>query len=191
MPDETTTQDTTTQDDTTTTQDDTTTTTTTTDDEPELGTTSEDTTEDTTDDELNPDDAKLIKKTIQKEIAPIQDTLQKQAIEGELQAVLTQNPEYKDYEKEIRKYVTHPNRLKFIKQGLPVKTVVAEAIEPHLQEIGAKKKEIADAKAAATSNGTNAAAPAETQAPDFGKMSNKDVTDMAEKIKSGQFKAKK
>jgi hypothetical protein len=132
------------------------------------------------------DDA--IRKVVKSEMAPVADSLHTQRIENEIQKILTENPEYKPYEKRIRNFVTHENRKGLIKQGLPVQAVVVEAVAPYMQEIGAARAKAADEKADKTKSAGSSTTPTETPEVDLSKMKNVDVTNMSEQIKSGRFK---
>src|ERR1035437_6259475 len=99
------------------------------------------------DEDLADEDKDLIGKAVKKAIAPLENTIYNNTVNTELNNILTQNPEYKPYEARIRRFVTAPNRKDLIKAGLPVRSVVIEAIAPFLQQIGAKMVKTADAKA--------------------------------------------
>lgn len=157
---------------------------------PELSVTSTNTNEDSEEDDISPDDEKIIEKVVDKKLAGVNDTLYAQRVETELQNIFTQNPEYKPFEKRIRSFVNHENRRGLIRQGLPVRTVAIEAVEPYLQKIGAEKARLADEKASKTrSAGSSQSTQTETPSIDLSKMKSSDITNMAEQIKSGRFKA--
>ncbi len=140
------------------------------------------------DDEIVPDDEAIISKVLDKKLSPFTQQLQNQKTEAELAAILAQNPEYKPYEARIRRWVTHPNRAGLIKQGLPVKTVVIEALSPYLQKIGADKAKKADDKARMDNVDGATSTPATGKLPDFNKMSTEEFTKMSEQVKAGRFK---
>lgn len=142
------------------------------------------------DEEITPEDKDAIGKEVKKAIAPLENVIHNNRIETELNSILAQNPEYKPYEARIRRFVTAPNRSNLIKQGLPVKAVVTEALAPYLQQIGAAKVKAADDKANLTKDIGSSERPAAGagKLPDFGKMSNKEIEEIGEKVKSGRYK---
>lgn len=146
--------------------------------------------DDDTDDLTTPEDKTEISKQVKKAIAPLEDTIFKGRIETELQGILAENPEYKPFEARIRRFVTHANRAPLIKQGLPVKTVVLEALAPHLQEIGAAKSKAADDKANLAKDGGSAARPSDAgnKLPDFSTMSPQEIEKIGEQVKSHTYK---
>lgn len=128
------------------------------------------------DGEPDPEDVKVIEKVAKKIMAPYEAKAQAQQIETDIQAELTTHPEYKPYEKQIRAFVTHENRIGFIKNGLPVSSVVLEAIAPYLQKIGAEKERLAAEHAKSSQGGGSSARPAGGgAAKDWGKASKEEV----------------
>lgn len=139
--------------------------------------------------EMLPEDQQNITKAVKKIIAPLETTIHNNRVETELQQIMLQNPEYKPFEARIRRFVTAPNRTDLIKAGLPVRSVVIEAISPYLQQIGATKAKAADAKAnlASDGGGTQDRPTAAGKFPDVSKMSNKEIEELGEKVKSGRY----
>jgi len=140
------------------------------------------------DDEIVPDDEAIISKVLDKKLSPFTQQLQNQKTETDLAAILAQNPEYKPYEARIRRWVAHPNRAGLIKQGLPVKAVVTEALSPYLQKIGADKAKKADDKARMDNVDGTTTTPTTGKLPDFSKMNAEEFTKMSEQVKAGRFK---
>ncbi len=138
---------------------------------------------------LDPKQAKeVIEKTIDSRLSEMRGSMEGQRINQEVKDILEQNPEYKPYADKINKWVNHPNRIQFIKNGFPVKSVVLEAIAPHLQQIGAEKARAADQKARESEgSGTTTAPQVASTTTDFKAMSNKDIENMAERVKSGRM----
>jgi len=106
---------------------------------------------------IDPEDEATIGKVVDKQLKPHLEWLEEQTersraneIAYEIDTAIADQPELKQYEKQIRAFVTHPNRMRFIKDGLPVSSVIAEAVAPHQQKIGAKKER----EAAAAANDT-------------------------------------
>lgn len=126
---------------------------------------------------------------VTKQLNAVTDRMYRQSVETDLSKIMGQHPEYKPYEARIRRFVTHDNRFKLIKQGLPVNTVVIEAIAPYLQKIGAAKVKAADEKANKTKvNGQQQQATTPDK-QDYSKMTNQQITEMSESVKSGRYKA--
>ena len=98
-------------------------------------------------DEFDPDDKAKIEGLVNKRLAPFQEKIIDATIESDLQNELAKHPEFKEYEGRIRSYVNHPSRKDFIKQGLPVSSVVYEAVAPYLMRAGAKAERVASKKA--------------------------------------------
>lgn len=144
--------------------------------------------EDEEDEELDPEDKDAIGKAVKKAIAPLEDTIHSNKVETELNNIFTQNPEYKPYEARIRRFVTAPNRSIMIKQGLPVKTVVIEALAPVLEQLGATKRKAADDKAnQARVDGGSERPAAGGKLPDFSKMTPDEIREVGEQVKSGRY----
>lgn len=141
--------------------------------------------------EFDPYDADKMKGYISKEInkakEPVEEMLFKQTVDTKLNQILGQNPEFAPYKAKIEKWVNHPNRLTFIKQGLPLKAVVMEAIADDLQRIGAEKAKKADADANATKTGGTTPPVREAGAVDYNKMTPAQIERMAEDAKAGRF----
>lgn len=128
-----------------------------------------------------------VAKSVEARISNIQGDMQNQRITNEVKSIIEAHPEYKPFAEKIQKWVTHPNRIDFIKRGFPVNSVVLEAIAPHLEKIGAEKARLADEKARRSGgDGRTVPAKATNTNTDFKSMSAKDITDMAERVKSGR-----
>lgn len=167
-----------------------------------IGDDAEDTTKDKgkekTDEEVAEEDEEAISKVVDKrlegvtkQLNSVTDRMYRQSVETDLSKIMDQHPEYKPYEARIRRFVTHDNRFKLIKQGLPVNTVVIEAIAPYLQKIGAAKGKAADEKANKTKvSGQQQQATTPAKA-DYSKMTNQQITEMGEAIKAGRYQPQK
>lgn len=149
-------------------------------------------------DDLDDADEKRIEKAVEKkygsafkELETIRENQHKDKVEADLAKILNANPEYKQYEARIRRFVNHDNRSGLIKQGLPVRTVVIEAIEPYLQKIGAEKAKAADEKANKERGGGDQKEAAPTGKVDYTTMSAKEIEEMGEQVKSGRYKPQK
>lgn len=129
-----------------------------------------------------------VAKSVESKISVIHNDMATQRITNEVKSIIEEHPEYKPYAAKIQKWVTHPNRIDFIKKGFPVNSVVLEAIAPHLEKIGAEKARLADKKARESGgDGTSTKPKVATTQTDFKSMSMKDISDMAERVKSGRM----
>lgn len=143
-------------------------------------------------DGIDEEEAKVISKVADAKLAPVQEQLHQQFVDNEVSKFLTNNPEAKPYEARIKRWVNHPNRATFIKQGFPVDAVIAEALAPFQQRIGARKVKMADEKAGKTKNAGTTPPPAENGGqPDWNSMSGSDIEKTAELVKSGRYKPAK
>lgn len=159
--------------------------------DPPVGTVDPETGEYVIPEDLDTMDSKKVKeaidKSVQAGISKATSALAIQRINNEVKEIIDAHPEYKPFADRIKKWVTHPNRIKFIKNGFPVQSVVLEAIAPHLEKIGAEKARIADEKARRSAGGGATTPPAvATTAPDYKSMSVADIEALAEKVKSGR-----
>jgi len=122
--------------------------------DPPVGTVDPETGEYVIPEDLDTMDSKKVKeaidKSVQAGISKATGAIAVQRINNEVKDIIAAHPEYEPYKERITKWVNHPNRLKFIKNGFPVQSVVLEAIAPHLEKIGAEKMKAAIAKAKAS-----------------------------------------
>lgn len=139
-------------------------------------------------DMLDPKKAKeAIEKTVESRLSALKGDLEGQRINQEVKSIIEAHPEYKPFEAKIQKWVNHPNRINFIKNGFPVSSVVLEAIAPHLEKIGAEKARLADAKAKASGgDGTSPKPKTANTQTDYKSMSPKDIEALAERVKQGR-----
>lgn len=159
--------------------------------DPPVGTIDAETGEYVIPEDLDTMDSKKVKeaidKSVQAGISKATNTFVVQRINNEVKDIITAHPEYEPYKERITKWVNHPNRIKFIKNGFPVQSVVLEAIAPHLEKIGAEKARLADIKARASGGAGATTPPAVAKTtPDYKSMSPKDIEILAEKVKSGR-----
>lgn len=146
------------------------------------------------DDDIDEDDEKAIKKVVSKELQSVTKELNdfkeerfKATVDKDLNKILTDNPEYKPYEARIRRFVNHENRIGLIKRGLPVNTVVLEAVAPYLQKIGAQKAKVADEKAKNLKTEGQQKGGTPTAKPDFKNMSVAEIEKIGELVKQGRY----
>lgn len=139
-------------------------------------------------DTLNPKAVnEAINSAIEAKITPIRNDAQTQAIKSEVSAIIESHPEYKPFEEKIRKWVLHPNRIGFIRNGFPVNSVVMEAIAPHLEKIGAEKARLADKKARESgADGATIVPAGATTKTDYNAMPAADFEKLTENVKSGR-----
>lgn len=139
-------------------------------------------------------DSQQAKTYVNKQVIQATDGLRKtvmqERINVELGQILSSNPEYKPYEQRIRRWVNHPNRRQFIESGLPLQSVVLEAVSPYLSQIAIDKAKQADQEAASKTTQTSTVTPkAPSGQPDFKSMTSKEITEMGELVKSGRYAA--
>lgn len=120
------------------------------------------------------------------------DALNKMRINGAVKDGINdffnQNPEAKQYKDMVEKFVNHKQRMKFIKNGLPVSAVIAEALAPHQQRLGALKVKAADAEANRTKDGGSNPPAKPAGGTDFNKMSSKEILKLGRSVMNGQYK---
>lgn len=149
-----------------------------TEDKPKKDSETEDT--DSTDTEDKP-----VVKTSDSRIDKIADHFVDVAIKDGVRDFIAANPEAKTFQSKIERYVNSPARKKFIKQGLPVTAVIAEALMPHMQRLGALKAKQADAEANQTKDGGRTSKAKAPAAADYSKMSNADILKKARQVQNG------
>lgn len=159
--------------------------------DPPVGTVDPETGEYVVPEDLDTMDSKKVKEAIEKSVesrvSKATSALAVQRINSEVKDIISAHPEYEPYKERITKWVNHPNRIKFIKNGFPVQSVVLEAIAPHLEKIGAEKARIADKKARESAgNGVTTPPAVATTVPDYKSMPTADIEALAEKVKSGR-----
>lgn len=149
------------------------------------------------DEDIDEEDEKAIGKVVDKKLQSVTKELNdfkeerfKANVDKDLNKILTENPEYKPYEARIRRFVNHDNRIGLIKKGLPVNTVVLEAVAPYLQQIGAAKAKAADEKANKVKVNGDQKGGAPAGKPDFKSMTNKQIEEIGELVKQGKYSPK-
>lgn len=145
-------------------------------------------------DDIDDEDEEVIGKVVNKKTSKIEERLNQaeerefqREVKAELSDILKANPEYEKYKGRIERFVNHPNRIGMIRNGLPVTSVVAEALAPVMQRLGAiKERAAAKAAAETTSDGTTHR-PAPKGKVDYSKMSDDEIQKTAELVKSGRL----
>lgn len=146
--------------------------------------------------DIDEEDEKTIKKIVDKSTSKISQQLNAQEerifrreVEDEVKSLIQSKPEYKDYEARIRRFVYHDNRIGLIRNGLPVEVVVAEALAPVMERIGAKKAIAANAAADTTKSNGSSQRKGEKGKIDYSKMSDEEITSIGDQVKSGRYAA--
>ena len=136
-------------------------------------------------DDLPEDTATLVNKSVDEALAPLKDKLVSDSDNKELEKLLVDEPDAKKYEKAIRVYMVHPSYSK-----VPVSTIYHDLAFKESQKIGADKRAIADKEAEMNGTGGNTHRQSSTSGlpsiEAIGKMSEKQVTEMQEKIIAGE-----
>lgn len=110
------------------------------------------------------------------------------AVKNGISDYFDKNPEAKQFQPMVEKFVKHSERMKHIKNGLPVSAVIAEALAPHQQRLGALKVKAADEEANRSKDGGNGQQPKNPGKSDFSTMSSKEILKIAREVKSGRYK---
>jgi len=126
-------------------------------------------------------------KKSQKAIEAINDFKLNNAVDKNLNDYFDKNPEVKEFRSNVEKFVKHSERIKFIKNGLPVSAVIAEALAPYQQRIGALKAKAADAEANRLKDGGSSTPPKSPGKTDFTSMKSTDIRRMARDVKNGRY----
>lgn len=106
---------------------------------------------DDTEDDINPEDAEVIEKVLDKRLAPIEAERQAAQDRNEVAAFVAENPEFKKYEAKVLRYMKHPSRA-----HLPASSIFYEVAGPDLMKLGAQRQQAAARKANETKSGGNA-----------------------------------
>ena len=112
---------------------------------------------DDSDDEEDEDDEKdgqkqLMRKLLQEEVLPNLTPILEKHVQteddAEVQEFLSKNPDFKPYEAQARRFMSHPSR-----RSLPIKSIFYEVAGDDLMRIGAERSKKADEEAKATQSG--------------------------------------
>lgn len=141
------------------------------------------------DDDADSDDNEGKKKSPKrsKAVEAINDMKLSTAISNEVSRYFEKHPEAKEFRKTVDKFVSSPERVKHMKNGLPVSAVIAEALAPHQQRIGALKAKKAQEEADRTKDGGGSTKPSDPGKTDYSKMSSSDIRKMARDVKNGRY----
>lgn len=143
-------------------------------------------------DDNSDDDADKSKKQKQstvpnKALQKVSDHIFRQSVKSEVDSFFANNPEAAPLREKVERWVNHPNRMKFIKQGLPVSSVIHEALAPYQQQIGARKAKAADEEASATRNNTTNISPKAPDKTDWSKVPAAEVLKTARLVMNRQY----
>lgn len=139
-------------------------------------------------DELSPVARRALQKEIDRNLAPVMETLVGNSDEKELQDLFTQDPNAKQYEKRIRAYMKHDAY-----KAIPASGIYRQLAFDDAVGLGAKKKTTADkqaahGKSAGSSRRPTMSDPADMPSPDdINNMSDKEFEDLQFKVQSGRF----
>lgn len=107
------------------------------------------------DDGVLPEDEEIINKVVDKRFAAINPILQESIQnsiaakdDAEINAFLTENPDFKQFEAKARRFMAHESR-----RSIPVKSIFYEVAGDKLLKIGADRARKADEEARATQTG--------------------------------------
>ena len=126
-------------------------------------------TDDNDDDEeeLTPTGRKAIDEAVDEKVSPLIKAQREQADEIELRDVLTTHPEFKPYEKLIRKNMA-------VHTTLPILQLAYAVAGDRLLQLGGKKKAEADQEAKTQNLGASTQKQEPAKDPDYSKMSRED-----------------
>lgn len=100
------------------------------------------------DNPVEPEYESAISKVVAKNFAPLIDKSIEADDNKEIGEFLTQNPDFKQYESKVRRYMSHPSR-----RQLPIKSIFYEVAGDNLMKIGADRERAAALKAKETQTG--------------------------------------
>lgn len=153
------------------------------------GNSDNDDTDDDGDDGLTPEAKGAVDKVVEAKLKPLKDKLVSDADEGELQALISDEPNSKKYEKHIRAYMGHETY-----KGVPPSVIFHHLAFTQALAIGAKKKEAADAEANGTKSGGRSLQPDTTKGTDglptaeaIANMSDEEFSALENDARQGKF----
>lgn len=130
------------------------------------------------------EDQHVISKIVQKQIAPILNSVKNQTDEAELADVMIKHPEAKKIEKSIRKVMSNPAY-----EQVPVESIffMLAGQTGSTTDVQGQRDE-ANRQAAMDKTGGHGRRPREKSEIDFSKMTDKEIEDIANKVKTSQYK---
>jgi hypothetical protein len=130
-------------------------------------------------DEVDPDDRQVIEQVVDEKLDPLVKAQREQADENELRQVITDHPEFKPYEKLIRKNMV-------IHTTMPILQLAYAVVGEKLVALGTKKKTEADEEAKEQNLGASTTRKEPDKLPDFLKMSRADFQKYLRQAKGQQ-----
>lgn len=139
-------------------------------------------------DELVPESRDAVQKEVQRQVAPLVDSLAKKSDEDELQELLTSEPEAKGYEKRIRAYMDHDSY-----QGVPPSVIYHHLAFGNAESEGARRKQVADLEAEQMSGTGSTSRPVDRPtgdiptAEEIDDMSDEEFDKLEGQARAGKF----
>lgn len=130
--------------------------------------------------EIDPEDAELISKVVDKKLEPLMKEQQAKADDAEVQAFLASNPQFKKYEAKARRYMAHPSRA-----NLPVSSIFYEVAGPDLLKLGAKMASAADAEAKAKETAGGSGGRTMAGEKSVSEMTDQEFREYQDKVRRG------
>ncbi len=127
------------------------------------------------DEEIDPDDKKVISKIIDEKVAGRVATIENKI---EVDNYISQNPEMSKYRQVMLKYAQHPAY-----KNIPIRNIAAIVAANDLVRMGAEKEREAQAKAAATKDGSNSTGMTASNKVDWSTASVEEVENEIARIK--------
>lgn len=133
------------------------------------------------DDDIDPKDEAIISKVFAKKIAPIIEKSVNSDNDKEVKDFLADNPDFKPFEKKVRRFMTHPSRT-----SLPIKSIFYEVAGDKLLKIGAKRQKEADTEAKNSQSGGGSTRDTGKSKTDNLTMPKEDFQKKQEKLRQGK-----
>ena|SRR3990167_633390 len=142
--------------------------------------------QDADDEEDDADDIdRKIERAVEKRIGPLQQHVLSRADEEELQSLYAEDPDAKEYDKRIRKYMESEHY-----RNVPPSVIYHHLAFGGAKAQGAKKKDVADREAAQTRGIGHSRRPKPSPAggiPDVSDMSEEEFETLSTDVKRGKF----
>jgi len=116
--------------------------------------------------DIDPEDVKTIGKIVEKQTESVKKQLQETRDRLEVDAFVSDKPEFAKYKPVILRYLQHP-----VYSKIPVKNIAAMVASSDLLKLGAQKERDAQAKASSVRPIGNAVRKAESEVTDWSKVS--------------------
>ena len=136
-------------------------------------------------DDLDEEDEKAMGRFFEKNVAPALNPILEKHVqaedEKEIQTFLTENPDFKPFEKKARTYLAHPSR-----RNLPIESIFYEVAGPELIKIGAERERAAAAAARESQGGGGSGRDQEGGSVDWSNMSKEEFEKRKLEIRRGK-----